>query len=170
MERHLQTYINHFQDNWVDLLPMAKFAANANLSSTTKIPPFQATCRYVPRMSFDPVDLSEKSTREQLANSKARSIATDMEEVWKFVRTKMARSQEKQTEAADRHQKSVEDEYKVGDEVWLSAKNIKTERLSKKLDHKIVGLFQIKALVRSLCRLDLPTSMRTHDVFVRVLS
>ena len=69
-----------------------------------------------------------------------------------------------QTEAADWHQKSV-DEYKVGDKVWLSTKNIKTERPLKKLDHKMVGPFKIKALVRSLCRLELPTSMKIHDVF-----
>ena len=81
IERHLRTYVNHFQDKWVDLLPMAKFAANANPSSTTKIPPFQATCRYISRISFDPVDLSEESTRKKLANNKARSIAADMEEV-----------------------------------------------------------------------------------------
>ena len=43
MERHLCTCVNHFQNNWVDLLSMANFAANANPSSTTKIPPFQAT-------------------------------------------------------------------------------------------------------------------------------
>ena len=78
-------YVNHFQDNWVDLLPMAEFAANANPSAITKIPPFQATRGYIPRMSFKPVDLLEGSTRERLANSKARSIATNMEEVWKFV-------------------------------------------------------------------------------------
>ena len=60
---------------------MAEFAANANPSATTKIPPFQATRRYVPRMSFNPVDLLEKLTRERLANTKARSIATDMEKV-----------------------------------------------------------------------------------------
>ena len=163
MERHLRTYVNHFQNNWVDLLPIAEFAANANPSSTTKIPPFQATRGYVPRMSFDPVDLSEELTREQLANTKAWSIASDMEEVWKFVREEMARSQEKYTEAADRYRKSVE--YKVGDSVWLSTKNIKTERPSKKLDHKMVGPFKIKALVGSLCRLELPTSMKIHDVF-----
>ena len=64
MERHLWTYVNHFQNNWVDLLPMAKFAANANPSATTKIPLFQATRGYVPRMSFDPVNLSEELTRE----------------------------------------------------------------------------------------------------------
>ena len=81
MERHLCTYVNHFQNNWVDLLLMAKFAANANPSATTKIPPFQATRGYVLRMSFNPVDLSKKLTQEQLANSKARSIATNIEEV-----------------------------------------------------------------------------------------
>ena len=43
MERHLRTYVNHFQDNWFDFLPTAKFAANANISSTTKILLFQAT-------------------------------------------------------------------------------------------------------------------------------
>ena len=42
---------------------MAKFAANANPFSTTKIPPFQATRGYVPRMRFNPVDLSEELTR-----------------------------------------------------------------------------------------------------------
>ena len=81
MERHLRAYVNHFQNDWVDLLPMAKFAANANLSSTTKIPLFQATRGYVPRMSFDPVELSEELIRERLTNSKARSIATDIEKV-----------------------------------------------------------------------------------------
>ena len=116
-------------------------------------------------MSFDPVDLLEESTRKRLANTKARSIAANMEEVWKFVRNKMARSQEQQAKAADRHQKSVEDNYKVGDQVWLLTKNIKTERLSKKLVHKMVGLFKVKALVGLSCWLELPTSMKIHDVF-----
>ena len=81
IERHLQTYVNHFQDNWVNLLLMAKFAANADLYATIKIPPFQTTRRYVLRMSFDPVDLSEELTRERLVNTKAWSIASNIEEV-----------------------------------------------------------------------------------------
>ena len=111
------------------------------------------------------MDLLEESTQERLANAKARSIGSDMEEVWNFVRKKMARSKKKYTKAADRSRKSVEDKYKVGDKVWLLTKNIKTERPSKKLDHKMVSPFQIKALVGSSCRLELPTSMRIHDVF-----
>ena len=81
MEKHLRAYVNHFQNDWIDLLSMAEFAANANPLATIKIPPFQATCGYVPRMSFDPVDLSKESTRKRLANTKARSIASNMEEV-----------------------------------------------------------------------------------------
>ena len=81
MEHHFYTYVNHFQNNWVELLPMAKFAANANFFSTTKILPFQATHGYVPKMSYNVVDLLEELTWKQLAKSKTRSIATNMEEV-----------------------------------------------------------------------------------------
>ena len=49
--------------------------------------------------------------------------------------------------------------------MWLSTKNIRTERLSKKLDHKMVGPFKIKALVGLSCQLELLTSMKIHDVF-----
>ena len=49
--------------------------------------------------------------------------------------------------------------------VWLSTKNIKTEKLSKKLDHKMISPYKIKELIEPFYRLDLPTSMRIHDVF-----
>ena len=60
---------------------MAEFAANANLSASIKLLPFQAILGYVSRMSFDPVDLSEELTCKWLVNIKTRSIAADMEEV-----------------------------------------------------------------------------------------
>ena len=60
---------------------MGEFSANANVSATTKVPPFLATKSYNPRMSFDSVDLSVNSTRERIANSTARLIANRMEKV-----------------------------------------------------------------------------------------
>lgn len=81
MERHLGTYVNHFQNNWVDLLLIAKFAANANPSASTKIPPFQVMRKYVPKMNFNPVDLLKESTRKKLANSKTQSIAANIEKI-----------------------------------------------------------------------------------------
>ena len=166
IERYLRSYVNHFQDDWVERLPMAKFSSNANTSVTTKVPPFLVSCGYIPRMSFEPVDLTALSTRERIANAKATSIANRMQEVWEFTRGEMAKSQQAQVKAANRHQKSSP-EYRVGDLVWLSTKNFHTERPSKKLDHKRIGPYRVTELVGSgsAYRLDLPASMRIHDVF-----
>ena len=103
MERYLRSYVNHFQDDWVDRLPMAEFSSNANTSATTKVPPFLVSRGYIPRMSSHPVDLTALSTREQLANAKAESIATRMQEVWEFTRAEMAKSQQAQVKAANKH-------------------------------------------------------------------
>ena len=147
-ERHLRNYVNHFQDNWVHLLPMGEFSANANISATTKVLPFLATRDYNPRISFDPVDLSADFTREKIANSTAISIANRMEEVWDFVQEEMTKLQAKQAVAANCHRKESS-AYKIGNMVWLSTKNIKTDRPSKKLDHKMIGPYKVKELVGS---------------------
>ena len=143
---------------------MAKFSSNANTSATTKVPPFLVSCGYIPCRSFDPdVDLTVLSTWEQLANLKAKLIADCMQEVWDFTHAEMAKSQQAQVKVANRHRKSSP-EYKVGDLVWLSTKNIHTEKPSKKLDHKKIGPYKITELVELSYWLNLPASMRIHDV------
>jgi hypothetical protein len=50
--------------------------------------------------------------------------------------------------------------------VWLDASNIRTERPAKKLDYKQLGPFKVLAPIgRRSYRLELPKSMRIHDVF-----
>jgi hypothetical protein len=50
--------------------------------------------------------------------------------------------------------------------VWLDASNIRTERPTKKLDYKQLGPFKVLALIgRRSYRLELPKSIRIHDVF-----
>ena len=95
VEQHLKNYVNHFQDDWVWLLPMREFLANANVSITTKVPPFLAIKGYNPRMSFNPVDLLADSTREKIANNTAKSIANYMEEMWEFMQEEMTKLQAK---------------------------------------------------------------------------
>ena len=77
----------------------------------------------------------------------------------------MAQSQKRQAGAADQHRKNVEEGYMVDDKVWLSTKNINTERLLKKLVHKMIGTYKIKKLVKLSYQLDLPTSMKIHNMF-----
>ena len=56
--------------------------------------------------------------------------------------------------------------YQVEDLVWLSTKNIRTTRPSKKLDHKNKGPFQIKKKMSAQAyELELPDSIKIHLVF-----
>ena len=55
--------------------------------------------------------------------------------------------------------------YDRGDMVFLSSRNISTERPSRKLDDKMLGPFRVSDKVGSSYRLELPSSMRIHDVF-----
>ena len=143
VERYLQSYVNYFQDDWVRLLPIREFSANANVSATTKVLSFLATKGYNSRMTFDPVDLSADLTKEKIANSTARSIANCMKEVWEFMQKKMTKSQAKQAIAANYHRKLLL-VYKVRDMVWLLTRNIKTKRPLKKLDHKMISPYKVK--------------------------
>ena len=57
--------------------------------------------------------------------------------------------------------------FAVGDLVWLDARNIRTTRPAKKLDHKRLGPFPVTEIVSSHARrLGLPTDLRSiHNVF-----
>lgn len=65
--------------------------------------------------------------------------------------------------AANKHRKSSL-EYKVGNKVWFSTKNIYIEQKSKKLDHKQIGFYP-KELVNLSYWLELSTLMQIHDLF-----
>jgi len=55
---------------------------------------------------------------------------------------------------------------KVGDLVILSRKRLRTRHLSKKLDHKMQGLFEIEKVVfPNVVMLKLPRCWRLHNVF-----
>ena len=143
---------------------MVKFASNANTSATTRNLLFLASQRYIPHMIVDLVDLIYILTSERIANANAKSISDCMQEVWKFTRTKMAKSQQAQIQGANKHKKSSL-KYKVGDRIWLSTKNIHTERPSKKLDHKRINPYKITKLVGLSYQLELSISMHIHNMF-----
>ncbi|KAK9399701.1 hypothetical protein NXF25_012720, partial [Crotalus adamanteus] len=49
----------------------------------------------------------------------------------------------------------------VGDQVWLSTRNLPSTRPTKKLDHRCVGPFPIEAVINPVAyRLTLPCSMQ----------
>lgn len=123
-----------------------------------------ANYEYESRMSFDPIDTKEGTARERLLRKKGADIMNKMKDVWTFTRAKLAKSQEAQKDYADR-KRTKSPEYRVGQRVWLSTKNIKITRSSRKLDHKMIESFVIKRVLTKACQLELPASMKIHDTF-----
>ena len=60
--------------------------------------------------------------------------------------------------------------FKRGDKVYLLCKNIKTKRLSDKLDFKKIKLFEVKEVILlTNYRLSLPLTIRIYLVFYILL-
>jgi hypothetical protein len=56
--------------------------------------------------------------------------------------------------------------FEVGDMVWLSTRQLRTPRLSKKLDYKRTGPYTVsKVINKNAYQLDLPHTIRKHNVF-----
>ena len=93
-------------------------------------------------MSFDPERLITPPllTRERILKEKADSIVNHMEVLHAMLQENMTAAQLQQEDFANRTQ-TLAPAYQVGDLVWLSTKNIRTTRPSKKLDHKNEGPF-----------------------------
>ena len=112
MERYLRAFVNYFQDDWVDLLPAAEFAANSTASATTKLTPFEATRGVNPRMSFHP-PLMPNSARERLAQATAISITDQIKRVWDWAKSNIAKAQSTMQKQANKHRR--DEAFMVGD-------------------------------------------------------
>ena len=118
-------------------------------------------------MSFDP---APKAPATRYAYQKAHrrdaaDIAARMERTWQFCVDHMALAQAEMERAANKRRTPAPD-YKPGDMVFISTKNIKTERPSKKLDYKNIGPYPIVRKVgQASYEVDLPPNVSIHPVF-----
>ncbi|QRV81614.1 Transposon Tf2-7 polyprotein [Ceratobasidium sp. AG-Ba] len=149
LEGFLRSFCNYRQDDWVRWLPIAEFCHNNQVNSATGKTAFETIYGLHPR--WDLVDLEVNAPN-------AANTADSMQEIWDEVIASMEFHRSK--EDTPKH------EYKVGDKVWLVGQNITTRQPSKKLDNKKSGPFVISEKISShVYRLELPKTMRTHNVF-----
>jgi hypothetical protein len=88
-----------------------------------------------------------------------------MKELHETLRMEIRYAQEVQQEQADRRRIPAP-ALQIGDKVWLSTKNIRTTRPSKKLDQRRMGPYPISAVVGPRAyRLTLPGNLKIHPVF-----
>ena len=94
-----------------------------------------------------------------------RSKPEEMTQLQESLRNEMLATQVRQKEYYDLHRKP-DPNLRSGDMVWLLPRNIKTTRLSKKLDYKKIGPFEILAKIGTRAyKLALPPSMAIHNTF-----
>jgi hypothetical protein len=142
---------------------MTEYAFNAIIFAFTEIFAFMTNYDFELRMSFDSINSSE-SARERIMQFKEVNIAEKMQKMIDFTKRKLAITQESQKRHVDsKRAKALV--YKKDDLVWLSTKNIKITRLSKKLNWKMIDSYRIKKMLDASCQLDLSDSMKIHDIF-----
>jgi hypothetical protein len=156
LEQYLRLYINYLQDDWVDHLPIAKFAYNNTKHNSIGVTPFFANKGFHPTLNIDLMRIS---------HLEAQKAARELSELHKFCKEQMQISNE--THARFANEKRLEGpNWRTGKHVWLNKKNIKTRRPMKKLDHKNIGPFVIvKKVGTHAYRLNLPAEWKIHPVF-----
>ena len=103
------------------------------------------------------------TVREQLSREEAQRTVRTLQEAWETARAIMSRAQEKKQQDVDPHRRPVD--FQVGEKVWVSTKNWKTQRPSRKLDHQMAGPYEIIRQIGHSYEVKLPDSMRIHPVF-----
>ena len=151
------------QDDWAKWISIIEFADNDGVSTFTGVTPFYANKGFHPRMSFSKDLTIYDSTRKRLDATKVENIANNMQKVLEYIRSNIKRAQN--AIIAQTNQYRLDVKFKEGDLVFLSSKNIISTRPSKKLNDKRYSPFKIKALIGLLYRLELPKTIRIHNVF-----
>ena len=145
MKRYLRTYINYQQNDWMNWLSLVEFASNVCIFASIEIFLFQTNHEFEPRMSFDSDMMtiqSENFARERLRKKKTINIDHHIKNIWDFVKKNLIKTKKNQKKFANKHWTRFF-EYRIEQKIWLSIKNIKTNRSFEKLNHKMIDSFEI---------------------------
>jgi len=121
--------------------------------------PFKANYRQDPRMGFE---IRKKGKYEG-----AEKFVAKMKEIQEEAKVALRKAQEEMKKYADKKRTEV-NEYKVGDLVMLSTKDLKYQmvgRRTEKLMERYVGPYKIKKIISSnTVELELPSTVKIHPV------
>jgi len=140
-------------------LGTAEFVYNNNIHTTIKISPFKVNYSQNPRMGF--------KGRRKGKYKVVEKFVERVREIQEEAKAALGKIQEEMRKFANRKQEKGE-EYKVGDLVLLSMKDLKWQmkrRRSEKLMERFVGPYKVKGIVSSnVIELELPKSIKIHPV------
>jgi len=140
-------------------LGTAEFAYNHKIHVATKISPFKANYGQDLRIGFE----GRRKGKYEATGKFVKRIKRIQEEA----KVTLGKAQEEMKKFADKKQREGK-EYRVGDLVLLSTKNLKwqmKERRSEKLTKCFVRPYKVKGIISSnAIELELPKSIKIHPV------
>ncbi|MBW0573399.1 hypothetical protein O181_113114 [Austropuccinia psidii MF-1] len=156
LEQYLCMYVSYNQDDWNTWLPLAEFAYNNSDHSSIKQSPFFTV------YGRDPHFYSVHITQD----TPAGKVSTKIQSVEQDVKRELVVSINRFKRYADKSRVSPP-VFNPGDMVWLSSKNIKSTRPTKKLSERWLGPFPIlKKFSTHAYHLKLPSQWKSiHPVF-----
>jgi Integrase zinc binding domain/Chromo (CHRromatin Organisation MOdifier) domain len=191
MEDVIRCYVSTSQDDWDTLLPMVEFAMNNAPSSATKQSAFMLNYGVNPRhpsiaklvrlyslhgvsslshrirqAQFMGMVATASAIRTPIANvPTASKFAKDMQRVVDHTKLWLNNARQRMIQQEQHNRKP--DPFKPGQFVWLSLQNIKMQNGGgNKLMPRYIGPFKITEQIGKVSyRLDLPPTMRVHNVF-----
>ena len=154
MNRWIKDYLRQFvtgqQNNWSELLPIAEFAHNSWKHKTTKHTPHKLIIEMNPTASISTSDDAVPAAQERLNQ------------------LLIARSDAQQALQRCIKPLKIPQTFVSGDKVWLDGCNlkIKAPSNSKALTSRRYGPYEVRKQMSPVTyRLELPTSLKIHDVF-----
>jgi len=138
---------------------MVEFVYNNKIYMATKTSPFKVNYGQDLRMGFE--------GRRKGKYKVAGKFIEKMKKIQEEAKVVLGKAQEEMKKFGDRRRGKGE-EYKVGDLVLLSTKNLKWQmegRRSEKLTERFVDPYKVKGIVSSnAIELELPNSIKIHPV------
>ena len=157
LESSLRCVASRLPSSWATHLPWVEYAHNSLISSATGFSPFMINTGYQP-----PLFPSQES---DAAVPSVHAQFRRVRRVWRETRAALGRTAERNRRLADRHRVPSPD-YQVGQQVWLSSRDLPLQTDSRKLSPRYVGPYPVDKIINpSAVRLRLPASLNVHPVF-----
>ena len=162
LDQRLRPFVNYYQNNWSELTPMMDYAQLTLPYSSIKMSLYELIHGCPLRTSFN-WNTAATPVKESLGIDAARAMASQMPEAMEVGKGNMQLAQDRMAQSANKHWRDVD--FGIGDKVFVTTKNWTTQHPSWKLDHQMAGPFDIIEQVGNSYCLQLPASMKVHDVF-----
>ena len=161
LETMIRHYVNERNNDWAKHLTAAEIAINNCQQSSTKYSPFFMNYGFNPRFPFL---VQRTASTETSTVPAAEAVVKTIQQTTQQAIHNLRRAQQQQSRYANK--KRREDEFKVGEQVYLSTEKLNVTSGVSKLNPKFIGPFPIIKVINPVSvQLQLPSHFKIHNSF-----